>query len=369
MAKPRKPKNRPLPPNLYVNSVDYYYYRNPNSKKVKGLGKDKALAIQEARAANAVLATLRPSSLAEWVAGKTNYKLSEWLPTYRELWYSRSAKPPAANTVSACDLNLKKIAQWDMACMAIGDITTAHVAARLQAESENSGPMASIQLRSRLSDVFRMAETQGLIPQGCNPVKATYMASYEVKRERLTLEQYRAIHALAPVPMRRAMDLALLTGQRRDDLTGMKFDDCRNGYLHVVQGKSGGTTRLQLDLGIGLAVLGMTIEQAVDNCRDKTASDYLIHHIETRGRARRGAPLTNNGVTGMFLDARKAAGIVAEQGRTPPSFHEIRSLAQRLYREQYGAEFAQILLGHKNAATTAKYNDLRGQGWQRIAAP
>ena len=229
--------------------------------------------------------------------------------------------------------------------------------------------MASIQLRSRLSDVFRMAETQGLIAQGCNPVKATYMASYEVKRERLTLDQYRAIHAIAPVPLRRAMDLALLTGQRRDDLTGMTFEDSRDGYLHVVQGKSGGTTRLQLDLSIGLAVMKLTIGEVVESCRDQTASKYLVHHTETRGRARRGAPLSNNGLTGMFLDARVAAGIVAEKGRTPPSFHEIRSLAQRLYREQYGAEFAQVMLGHKNAATTAKYNDLRGQGWQRVTVP
>lgn len=368
MAKPRQAKNRALPPNLYVNSAGYYYYRNPQSKKVKGLGRDKAPAIQEARAANAVLATLRPSGLAEWVAGKSSYTLTEWLPVYRELWMSRSARPPAANTILACDLNLKKIGQWELAWMAVSDITTAHVAARLQHESENSGPMASIQLRSRLSDVFRMAETQGLIAQGCNPVKATYMASYEVKRERLTIEQFRAMRAIAPVPLARAMDLALVTAQRRDDLTGMKFDDCRDGYLHVVQGKSGGSTRLQLDLQIGLAEIGMTIGEAVDACRDQTASVYLLHHVETRGRARRGAPLSNNGLTGMFQDARVAAGIISDKDRTPPSFHEIRSLAQRLYREQYGAEFAQVMLGHKNAATTAKYNDLRGQGWQRVSA-
>lgn len=46
-----------------------------------------------------------------------------------------------------------------------------------------------------------------------------------------------------------------------------------------------------------------------------------------------------------FAIARDAAGVTSAPGKTPPTFHEIRSLVARLYTEQYGAEFAQALLG------------------------
>jgi integrase len=68
-----------------------------------------------------------------------------------------------------------------------------------------------------------------------------------------------------------------------------------------------------------------------------------------------------------FQRAREKAGIEASEGRTPPSFHEIRSLSERLYREEFGADFAQAMLGHKSAQMTSKYDDLRG-GWKAINA-
>lgn len=368
MPKPRKPKNRALPPNLYQNATGYFYYRNPNSKTTKGIGHDKAEAIQQARAANAVLATQNKSSLVDWVSGKTSYSLRDWLPVYRELWMKRSEKPPAANTLRNCDVYLKKLADWDQSFRKLPDITTAHVAARLQEVEEVSGKTAAVNFRSRWSDVMRMAETQGLIPQGSNPVTATYSAGRSVKRERLTLEQFVAIRAAAPLHLQRAMDIALLTAQRRDDITNMKFSDCKDGYLHVVQGKSQGDVRLQLDLRIGLKVVGMTIGDVIQQCRGLIISRYIVHHTRHHASAKPGGKLDSNGLSNMFQRAREAAGIVAGEGRTPPSFHEIRSLAERLYREQEGAEFAQALLGHKHASMTDKYDDMRGQGWSRVEA-
>lgn len=165
------------------------------------------------------------------------------------------------------------------------------------------------------------------------------------------------------------MNLALLTGQRRDDIAHMAFSDVRAGCLHVIQGKSQGATRLQLDLNIGLRALGMTIGDAITACKDGIAAEHILHQSSRHRKARAGNGISGKSLTTMFCRARDKAGIEAEDGRTPPSFHEIRSLAQRLYREQYGAEFAKALLGHKNASTTEIYNDLRGQGWQRVVVP
>jgi integrase len=61
-----------------------------------------------------------------------------------------------------------------------------------------------------------------------------------------------------------------------------------------------------------------------------------------------------------------AAEITWEDGRTAPTFHELRSLAARLYTEQHGPEFAQAILGHKSANMTAMYRDTRGAEWTEI---
>jgi integrase len=102
-------------------------------------------------------------------------------------------------------------------------------------------------MRSKLSDIFRWAETKGVIDVGKSPVSATFIPEYKVKRERLSLEQFWAIHAHAPTWAKSAMMLGLVTSQRRDDIANMRFADYKDGFLHVAQEKSGGETKLQND--------------------------------------------------------------------------------------------------------------------------
>jgi integrase len=368
MGRTRLAKNRGLPPNLYQNTAGYFYFLNPDSRKVKGMGRDKARACAEARAANAALATMKPSSLVDWVLGKTDYTLAEWLPLYKDLWLNQASLAPAVATQRACTMYLNKIAEADFAWRHLGDISTAHIAPYLIQMEKDIGAATAMNLRARLSDVFRMAETQGLIENGKNPVAATYTPSRAVKRERMSLEQYHSIREQAPVWLQRAMDLALLSGQRRDDIASMKFVDKYDGRLHVIQGKGRGRVRLALDLAIRLDAVKMSLNEAVEACRDGILSPYLVHHTKHVSRAKPGARVNSCGISNAFTTARIAAGIEAAEGRTAPTFHEIRSLSERLYREQYGKDFAQALLGHKSASMTEKYDDLRGQGWQAVVA-
>ncbi|MFX7895042.1 integrase, partial [Acinetobacter baumannii] len=65
-----------------------------------------------------------------------------------------------------------------------------------------------------------------------NPVEVTKAARVKIKRERLTLETWRLIYAEAKQPwLKRAMELAVITGQRREDLAAMQFKDEQDGYL------------------------------------------------------------------------------------------------------------------------------------------
>lgn len=366
MGRKRSAAMKGFPANLYLNAAGYYYYRDPDKKTTKGWGRDRAKAFAAARNANLVLAAREPSSLADWVAGRVDYTLAEWLPLYRALWDQQG--PYADNTVRGCKMYLAKLAVCEFAGVKLRDITTAHIAKMIDAAERVSGSPSATALRARTSDVFRMAMTQGLIEDGKNPVTSTYAPDRTVKRERMTLEQFQAIREKAPAWLQRAMMLALLTAQRREDVAGMKFADARDGFLYVVQGKSQGEVKLQIDMQTRLAAVDLSISDAIQACRDKVVSRFIVHHSTRQGAAKPGDRVAANGLTDGFAAARDAAGVGARDGKTPPSFHEIRSLAQRLYRAEYGAEFAQAMLGHKNASMTAVYNDLRGSDFQVVRA-
>ncbi|HEI9812447.1 TPA: tyrosine-type recombinase/integrase [Serratia marcescens] len=64
-----------------------------------------------------------------------------------------------------------------------------------------------------------------------------------------------------------------------------------------------------------------------------------------------------DGLTKGFVKARNNSGIPLSEN--PPTFHEIRSLAGRMYEKEYGKEFTQKLLGHTSEKMTQKYLDTR----------
>lgn len=83
----------------------------------------------------------------------------------------------------------------------------------------------------------------------------------------------------------------------------------------------------------------------------------MIHHHHTTSQAKRGEALTISSITTGFIKARKMTSLTCNG--TPPTFHEQRSLAERLYREQ-GMD-TQRLPGYKKQTQTDKYNDDRGK--------
>jgi len=368
MGARRQAKRRDWPPNLYQQPSGYFYWRNPQEKKNYGLGRDKAVAFREARAANAHLATMTKSTLVQRLAGVEVVTFEQWLDKYMPLWIDQES--PKESTQATARRHIARLRKASWAWMSLADITTKHIADYLdeqvkEAAARGDGASTVMNIRTRLQDIFRMAETKGLIATGKNPVSATTPPEYTVKRERLSLEQFLAIRAKVPAWAQRGMDLALLTGQRVGDIVDMKFSDVRDGSLFVTQQKTG--FKLQQDVNIRLDVVNMTIGDAIKQCRDRVVSKYLIHHARSKGGYyAAGDPVSIRAMSHVFAKARDEIGIKVEEGRTPPTFHEIRSLAERLYKAQYGQEFAQSIMGHKHAKMTAEYNDLRGSGWQVV---
>ncbi|PAP47024.1 hypothetical protein CJZ25_09360 [Salmonella enterica subsp. enterica serovar Albany] len=149
------------------------------------------------------------------------------------------------------------------------------------------------------------------------------------------------------------MDLALVTGQRREDIVNMKFNDVFDNRLYVTQIKTG--MKIAIPLSLTLEVPGLRPGTVIDRCRLVSRTDFMIS-----AGIRKNSPTGNihpDGLTKKFVKARKISGVKFSDN--PPTFHEIRSLAGRLYKDERGEEFAQKLLGHTSENTTKPYLDER----------
>ena len=89
---------------------------------------------------------------------------------------------------------------------------------------------------------------------------------------------------------------------------------------------------------------------------------HLIRHDESRGSIRAGAAIHRQTLSNRFSQ------LIQEVGGPPPgrapTLHEQRSLAARLYRQQ--GRNPQLLLGHRQAATTDMYLASRGAEWIEV---
>lgn len=154
---------------------------------------------------------------------------------------------------------------------------------------------------------------------------------------------------------------ALVTGQRLGDISNMKFNDIWDDHFHVVQEKT--ESKLAIQLSLRLNAIDWNLRDVVARCRDYAVSPYLIHFFRATSMAERGAQVKSNTITMNFSKARDKAEINWGDG-TPATFHEQRSLAERLYEAQ--SIDTQKLLEHKPPNQTARYHDDRGKDWAKI---
>jgi integrase len=367
MARPRKPARKGWPDNLGQNPDGYFYYVNPTTKKKLGLGHDKADAFRQARQANAVLANMTQSNLVDRIMGVKGMTFKEWLPIAYDLWVERVK--PAEKTQKNIRNQHRRFEDAPFAWKLLPNITVLDISSYLDDIEENNGVGMARNMRSRLSVIFEYAEVKGHIELGKNPVTPTHAPAYAPNRERLTLEQFILIRDGArnssKPHLADAMDLGLLTAQRIGDICAVQFGDVKEGYIFFDQEKMQGATKLKLDINIRLDTINLSIADAIKRCRNKFVSSFLIHQTRNRGSARIGDGVSPDALEDAFAEMRDELKILPSEGKTPTTFHEIRSLAERLYKKEYGAEFAQAMLGHKSAKTTAVYDDLRG-AWTEV---
>lgn len=339
--RPRSQKNRDLPPNLYERKGRYYYRRPTDGVEVY-LGGDRAEAKRAAKQANIHFSD--DAGLAAKAIGVSSHTVAKAI----ERWLTedvahRKLKPGTLENIRYRCARLTA----DLGRRMVDAITTKDVADWLD---ELDGDAYKTH-RSTLSQVCDFAITKGWLKT--NPVTPTKPRKPGIKkqRERLTLEAFNAIYALVEPWMQVAMDVSLVTLQRRGDVVRMKFTDEIAGNLLVEQEKTGAA--LEVAIGDELRAIIRRARQS------GMVSPYIVHRRQQRkakGNEHR-TQVTPEMVSRAFADARDSlpefAGMPMAQR---PTFHEIRALGGRLY-EKAGWTMPEIqaLMGHADEEMTKHY--------------
>lgn len=356
------------------NGKTYYQYRDPRTGVFHGLGTDSA----RAHAVATELNTLINKQLADQyshllelspAARSRGMSVKRWCDRYEQIQAERLKDGDlSANTLRSRKSCIKVIRDR-LGQTPLSDVDVKALAAIIDEYKEEGKKRMAQSLRSVWIDLFKEAQHAGEVAAGYNPALATKQPRVKVTRARLTLEQWHSMLAVAeqqgPAWLPIAMMLAMVTGQRRDDIGSMRYADIYDGYLHVVQCKTG--VKLAIPLALRCDAIGMTLADVVARSRSTgVVSKWLVHQTVKRKGARLGSHIHIDVITRQFAKVRDAAGITWADESSPPTFHEQRSLSERIYREQ-GLD-TQVLLGHKDQRTTDKYHDNRGHEWLVIKA-
>lgn len=357
------------PRNLYERK-GYFSWRHPETREEFGLGRDQRKAFDQAIEANHKIATTAKDEprLIHRITGDAERSVGKWNEKYQAMLALPQHGYAAVTLKSYKSLGKRMVAMLG-ATTPVQTIAALKVSEILETVGVTEGKARLAQaLRNYMRDSFREAKVQGWFV-GENPVQDTKLAvSPTVMRSRLSLEVFRRIYDATKLEwLRNAMALALVTAQRREDIAVAQFKAFHDDAWWCVQEseKSDDPHRLVIPFELRLDAFGMSLEDVVKQCRRTgVASQFLIHQTVNRGNSPIGRRIWIDTLSHRFAEAVTALDMDWAP-KTPPSFHEIRSLSERLYSAQGGVN-TQELLGHKEADTTAMYHDSRGSEWVRI---
>lgn len=286
--------------------------------------------------------------------------VNSFIPTYIKILESKNLK---LKTLNDKKLHLSRF-QSALGHRLLDDIKPIDIINLTKPLVEQGKHNSARKLYWNIKEFYSAAIIHGL----CDSSPLTHIKSPRdsVKRNRLATKDFLAMLQASKQLKRKkwlylALLLAVVTGQRRHDISKMKFSDIWDGYLHIKQQKTGVMVALPIDLR--LAVIDMSINDVVSLCKIGNNSEYLLVHkngCEVRPHS------LSDGFRTLYVDC---FGEWVKCG-TQPSFHEIRSLSERLYREQ-GVN-TQTLLGHKIASMTELYNNdrsLSASDWKKLQLP
>jgi integrase len=174
------------------------------------------------------------------------------------------------------------------------------------------------------------------LPNPCPGVKR----NREEGRDRyVTDEELQAVWDAADGPLRDALDLYYLTGQRVSDVLRMSLTDVRDGCLHLRQRKTGKALRLTIEGDLAVVLERIKARQFPEKA--------VVTLALVRDEA--GQRLTYDALSDRFQAARAKAGV----------HFQLRDLRAKAATDLEDLAAAQKLLGHSSRAMTERYTKHR----------
>lgn len=207
-------------------------------------------------------------------------------------------------------------------------------------------------IKTSLSGIFKLAKQQGFFV-GENPVRDSAVAASarEPQQTRVyTLEEINLLLTLLPEPAATIFAVAAFTGLRRGEISGLRWEDFRNGEIHVSQSVwEGHITQPKTPLSRGavpvIAPLAVRLKAHRQRCG--TATSGIVFTSQN------GKPLNLNNVLGRQITPALEK---AELKHLWKGWHAARrGLATNLYALGVAEKTIQAILRHSNVNTTSTY--------------
>ena len=349
------------------NGDIYFYYRMPDGKMAT-LGKnlDPDVAAEAAIALNLKLdnkPTLTKLVLEHSEAlthyNPTNPPMHQVIDEYREM-VLKAALNEGRQSKGTVEIKGYKLleyeAEWGK--KRIQDMRTYDLVTYLKSKSGHvqakHGPL--------LRDIFRYAIGEGY--RETNPaIEINLKTPEKRRRKRHTYDGYLKIKAAAPDWLKRAMDIALFSIQRRSDLVEidiMQHINQEERTIDILQQKTRNYSNpIYISISMG-DLLWEAVESAINS---PTKCPKLIHCKPGRSDRRDIAAKAHafavlpDYLTKQFKKHRDASGAYNHlETNERPSFHDIRALGILMYHKAgYPMDYIMALAGHAKQSTTEHY--------------
>jgi integrase len=334
----RRPSaNLNLPPHMRkrVRGAHTYYYLDTGSKPRKeiALGTDYFLALQK----YAELAIPTKVASAVKFGDALQRYLAEIVPTLSH------------NTQHTHRSDAKHVDAF-FGTAPIDKIRPMHV--RQFLERHKATPTTANRCKRLVSTVWNHARGWGYT-NAQNPCQG--IAGYSLAKRTVYISDtvFEAVYAHASAPLRDAMDLAYLTGQRPADALLMSEHDIVEGHLIVTQLKTKHPLRI---------VMSGKLAELIDRIRQRKKSHSVVTAALLVNEW--GKRLTAPALRNQFVVARKAAAKAHPELAFAIEkfwFYDLRAKAADDTSDERGEQAASELLGHESVKTTQRHYLRRGR--------
>lgn len=316
--------------------VYYYFDAGGKPRKEIPLGSDYVTAVRK------------------WAELKLEADAAEHVTSFLELAdrYEREVIPKlAASTQITYRADLKHLRKFFGEPPApLNAIWPKHIEALLETHAKH--PTTANRLRRQFSAMFNLARRWDYT-RNANPATGVKPLPEGKREVYITDEVFRAVWEQAVPPLRDAMDLAYLTGQRPGDVLKMTEKDLVDGQLQVRQGKTGVKRRIRIEGELATLI-------------DRIKARKESHKVWTSNLTvnLQGKRLAKKTMRDMFVAARLAAAeanpYLAER-ILEFWFYDLRAKAADDVADTLGEVGASNLLGHTNVTTTRKHYLRKGR--------